>query len=268
MDWNKEIPGILTEVREKKPLVHHLTNWVTIYDCANVTRAIGALPVMAHAAEEVQEMASIAQALVLNIGTLTPKFIESMVLAGKKANELGVPVVLDAVGAGATKLRTDKAKELMEKAKFAVIKGNSSEIAVLAGIDAKTRGVEASKVEGDLKMVAKTLAKNSGATIVITGKEDIVSNGECTAIVKNGHELMGCFVGTGCMLASVLGAFCGAERNSFKAAAAAAVCYGIAGELAAKKADKPAAYKNEFFDEIFSLDADTVKKMAKISDVD
>ncbi len=267
MEWGKESGRILNEVREKKPLVHHLTNWVTIYDCANVTRAIGALPVMAHAREEVKEMASIAQALVFNIGTLTPAFVQSMLLAGEKANELGIPVILDAVGAGATTLRTKKAKELMESLQFAVIKGNASEAAVLAGLDAKTRGVEASRVEGNLEEVARILSKSSGTTVVITGKEDIVSGAEKTVLVKNGHELMGCFVGTGCMLASVLGAFCGAERDSLKAAVAGTSCFGIAGELAAKKASAPAAYKNEFFDALFRLDAGTVEKMAKVSEV-
>ncbi len=268
MDWKKEAGRILMHVGQKKPLVHHLTNWVTIYDCANITRIVGALPVMAHAKEEVQEMVSIAQALVLNIGTLTPAFVESMLLAGKKANELGIPIVLDAVGAGATRLRTEKAKELMHSLQLAVIKGNSSEIATLAGLNAETRGVEASKVEKDLKKVAKQLAKSSNATIVITGKEDIVSNGKNTVLVKNGHELMGCFVGTGCMLASVLGAFCGVEKNSFKAAVAATCCFGIAGELAAKKAVAPAAYKNEFFDAFFGLDANTVEKKARIVEVE
>ena len=141
-----EAEEILDKVRQEKPLVHHITNWVTIYDCANITRAIGALPVMAHAKEEVEQMASISGALVLNIGTLTVDLVEAMILAGKKANEKKIPVVLDAVGVGATKLRDDKALEIMEKIHVDIIKGNSSEIGRLAGAKSETKGVEAISV--------------------------------------------------------------------------------------------------------------------------
>lgn len=136
-----EAAEILRKLRDEKPLVHHITNWVTIYDCANIVRAIGALPVMAHAKEEAADMAKIANALVLNIGTLTTELIESMKLAGKAANEKGIPIVLDAVGVGATKLRDDKAFELLNDLKIDIIKGNSSEIAKFAGENVQTRGV-------------------------------------------------------------------------------------------------------------------------------
>src|SRR3989339_600773 len=141
-----ETAELLKKVKEQKPLIHHITNWVTIYDCANIVRAIGALPVMAHAKEEAADMAKIASALVLNIGTLTNELIESMKLAGKAANEKGAPIVLDAVGVGATKLRDDKALELLKDLKIDIIKGNASEIAKLAGEDVQTKGVESTKV--------------------------------------------------------------------------------------------------------------------------
>ena len=144
-----DVSALLIRIKQKKPLVHHITNWVTIYDCANITRTIGALPVMAHAVEESGDMVSIASALVLNIGTLTPKLIESMVCAGKVANQLEIPIVLDAVGAGATKLRTDSAHRLMSEVKIDIIKGNSAEIGTLAGVDAEVKGVEAMGVKGD-----------------------------------------------------------------------------------------------------------------------
>src|SRR3989338_7247812 len=159
-----ESAELLKKVREEKPLVHHITNWVTIYDCANVVRAFGALPVMAHAKEEAADMAKIANALVLNIGTLTIELIESMKIAGKAANEKGIPIVLDAVGVGATKLRDDKALELLNELRIDIIKGNSSEIARLAGMQVQTKGVEATKVEANLVELARKLANEKKAT--------------------------------------------------------------------------------------------------------
>ena len=260
-----EISGILARVRERKPLVHHITNWVTIYECAAITRAVGALPVMAHAEEESAEMAGISGALVLNIGTLTPQIVSSMVSAGRMANAKGVPVILDGVGVGATKLRTEKAKEIMGKVKLAVIKGNRSEIGTLAGAKAETKGVEAVSVEGDLDAIAKKLAKASGAAVAITGKRDIVAgpSGE-VYYIDNGHEMMGRVVGTGCMAASMIGAFCAVEKDPAKAAAAALSCFGVAGELAAKKARAPMAYKAALIDAVYALAEGDVRKMARV----
>src|SRR3989344_980905 len=181
-----DVGVILDKVKEQKPLVHHITNWVTIYDCANIVRAIGALPVMSHAKEEAADMAKIASALVLNIGTLTIELIESMKIAGKAANEKGIPIILDAVGVGATKLRDDKALELLNELKIDIIKGNSSEIAKLSGENVQTKGVESTKVEADLVQVAKKLANERKATVVITGKEDIITDGKESYICKNG----------------------------------------------------------------------------------
>ena len=259
-----EIANILSQIREQKPLVHHITNWVTIYDCANIVRAIGALPVMAHAKEEVEQMAGIANALVLNIGTLTPKLVESMILAGKKANEKNIPVVLDAVGAGATDLRTNKAKEILENVKVNIIKGNASEIATLAGVKAETKGVEAVKVEANLIDIAKRLSKEKNAVVVITGKEDIIANKDDVFLVKNGHEMMGKFVGTGCMAASIIASFAAVEKDYGKASAAALSVFGIAGELASRRHTGPGTYKEYLYDEIFNLDEETVDDMQKI----
>ena len=149
-----EVKETFEKVRNTKPLVHHITNWVTIYDCANMTRAFGALPVMAHAKEESGDMAAIASSLVLNIGTLTPELIDSMIIAGKSANKKGIPVVLDAVGVGATKLRDNEALRLLKEIRIDIIKGNSSEIAKLAGMNVTTRGVESTKVDANLVDVA------------------------------------------------------------------------------------------------------------------
>jgi hydroxyethylthiazole kinase len=255
---------IFERVKKEKPLVHHITNWVTIYDCANMVRAFGALPVMAHAKEESGDMASIASALVLNIGTLTPELVDSMILAGKSANKKGIPVVLDAVGVGATKLRDDKAFLLLNEIKIGIIKGNSSEIAKLAGENVTTKGVEATKVESNLIEVAKKLAKERKATVVITGKEDIISNGNQTYLVKNGHAMMGSIVGTGCMAASVIAAFAAVEKDYAFAAAAGLSCYEIAGELAAKSSKGPGSFKENFYDEAYNLTKEKIDKMGKI----
>jgi len=258
---------IFEKVRKDKPLVHHLTNWVTIYDCANMTRAFGALPVMAHAKEESGDMAAIASALVLNIGTLTPELIESMIVAAKSANRKGIPVVLDAVGVGATKLRDESAAKLLETVRIDIIKGNSSEIAKLAGLNVTTRGVEATSVDSDLRVISKKLAKERNATVVITGKEDIVTDGKKTYIIRNGHELMGKVVGTGCMAASVIGAFAAVEKDYAKASAAALSVYGIAGELAAKGARGPGSFKENLYDEVYNLNKEKIEELSKIEEL-
>jgi hydroxyethylthiazole kinase len=261
------IEGLLDKVRNQKPLVHHITNIVTVNDCANVTLALGALPVMAHALEEVEDMVKAASGLVLNIGTLTPKQVESMIKAGKKANEFGIPVVLDPVGAGATPLRTESAKRILGEVKVSVVKGNSAEIGVLAGAGGEIRGVEAVGSSENLLAAAKDMAKNLGATVVISGATDVVTDGERVAFVDNGHPWMGTITGTGCMLASVIGSFCGVERDGFKASVAALVAFGLAGELAANRPEVrgPASFKVCFFDELYSLAEEKIRRGMKYS---
>lgn len=260
-----EVYELLEKIRANKPLIHHITNWVTIYDCANITRAIGALPVMAHAIEESADMVAIASALVLNIGTLTPELIESMISAGKAANQKNIPIVLDVVGAGATKLRTDSAHRILNELKVDVIKGNSGEIATIAGAEAEVKGVESIRVEGDPVEIAKALANSKSSTVVITGKQDVISNGKETYLVNNGHEMMGRIVGTGCMATSVIGSYVAVERNYAFGATSALVCFGVAGELAAKseKSKGPGTYKEVFYDEIFNLSREKIKELEK-----
>jgi len=222
---------------------------------------------MSHAREEVEQMASIADALVLNIGTLTVNLVKSMILAGTAANKKGIPVVLDAVGAGATDFRTKKTKEILKQVKISILKGNSSEIGTMAGVEAETRGVEAISVKGNLIEITKNLAAAENLTVVITGKEDIISDGMDTFICKNGHNMLGKFVGTGCMTSSLIGVFCAVDKDYAYASAAALSCFGIAGELAAKNSRGPAAFKNNLFDEIFNLDPESVDKMQKIEKI-
>ena len=255
---------LLNRVRQQKPVVHHLTNWVTIYDCAQVVKILGASPVMAHAREEAAEMAQIASALVLNIGTLTVDFVEAMKLAAQSANKKGIPVVLDVCGAGATALRDRKCLELINEVRVEVIKGNASEVARVSGEIVKTRGVDATEVGGDLVLLAERLADQRKVTVVITGKVDIATDGQTTYLVKNGHPLMTHVVGTGCMATSVIGAFAAVESDLTLAAACALACYEIAAELAAEKASGPASFKERLFDCLYNLDRDTVDRMQRI----
>jgi hydroxyethylthiazole kinase len=255
---------LLDRVRQQKPVVHHLTNWVTIYDCAQVVKTLGASPVMAHAREEAAEMAKIASALVLNIGTLTVDLVEAMKLAARSANQKGIPVVLDVCGAGATTLRDQKCLELLNEVKVDVIKGNASEVARVSGESVKTRGVDATEVGGDLVLLAQKLADQRKATVVITGKVDIATNGKETYLVKNGHPMMTQVVGTGCMATSVIGAFAAVEPDLSLAAACALACYEIAAELAAEKASGPASFKERLFDCLYTLDRETVDRMQRI----
>jgi hydroxyethylthiazole kinase len=255
---------LLEQVRQQQPVVHHLTNWVTIYDCAQALKSLGASPVMAHAREEVAEMVQIASALVLNIGTLTSEMVEAMKLAAQAANRKGIPVILDVCGAGATALRDRKCLELLNQARVDVIKGNASEVARVSGESVRTKGVDATEVAGDLAVLAENLARQRKATVVITGKEDIVTNGKQTYLVGNGHEMMMHVVGTGCMAASVIGAFAAVERDLALAAACALVCYGIAGEIAAGKSAGPASFKEALLDCLYHLDRATVDKLQRL----
>jgi hydroxyethylthiazole kinase len=241
--------------------VHHLTNWVTIYDCAQIVKTLGASPVMAHAPEEVADMTRIASALVLNLGTLTVDFVEAMKLAAASANQKGIPVILDVCGVGATAFRDRKALELLDQVKINVIKGNASEIARLSGADIHTKGVDATEVCADLEVLAQALAVRRRATVVITGKVDLVADARGLFRVKNGHELMTRVVGTGCMATSVIGAFAAVEPDLRKAAACALACYEIAAELAAETARGPASFKEALFDRLYQLDQATVERM-------
>lgn len=257
-------PEILEKVRLQKPLVHHLTNWVTIYDCANIVKVFGASPVMAHAQEEVEDMASIASSLVLNIGTLTTDFVRAMMQAATAANRKGIPVVLDVCGAGATSFRDAKCFEILDRATVNIIKGNASEIARIAGAGIKTKGVDATATGLNLASLARELARERGCTVVVTGREDIVTDGDRLILISNGHPLMAEIVGTGCMAASVIGTFAAVEEDHVAASAAGLACYEIAAEIAAKLARGPGSFKEMLFDAVYSLDADTIRRMQRI----
>lgn len=226
-------------VRAKKPLVHQITNYVTVNDCANITLASGASPVMADEIQEVDEIVGISSALVLNIGTLNERTIESMVAAGKAARRKGIPVILDPVGAGASRLRTETALRLMEEVKPTVVRGNISEIKTLFGEGGNTRGVDAGVEDalgGDVvetaKRIAAAFARSTGTIVAITGAIDVVSDGDRTFLIRNGHPMMANVTGTGCMCSALIGSFCGAMEDRTVATAAAISAMGLAGEWA------------------------------------
>ena len=231
---------ILENVTAKTPLVHSITNYVTVNDCANIILACGGSPIMADDIKEVEEITSICNSLVINIGTLNERTIASMIKAGKKANELGHPVILDPVGAGASRLRTETVFELLKEVKFSVIRGNISEIKTVyqgsgttKGVDADVNDVVTDNNVDEAAAFAKALSQKTGAVIAITGAIDIVADGKKAYIIRNGHPLMSKITGTGCMLTTVIGSFCGANQDNIPDAAAAAVCaMGLCGELA------------------------------------
>jgi hydroxyethylthiazole kinase len=258
-------PGqTLRELRAHRPLIHQITNYVVMNETANATLALGALPVMAHAPQEVEEMAAGAGALVLNIGTLDEHWVDAMLLAGKAANG---PIVLDPVGAGATRYRTETAKRLLDELDIAVVRGNAAEIATLAGRDAEIRGVESIGVNDSAQELAKEAALALEAVAAVTGPTDYVSDGARVIAVANGHELMGTVSGTGCMATAVTGSFLAAKPDApLEAAAEALVAFGVAGEDAARDAKGPGTFHAGLYDALYNLDPDTLDDRARIDE--
>lgn len=255
---------LFSTARSQTPLVHHITNYVTVNDCANITLCAGGAPVMAHAPEEVEEMIRYAGALVLNIGTLDAAQIESMLLVGKAASSRDIPIILDPVGAGATKFRTDTARRLMSELPIAVLKGNAGEIGVLAGVDAQVRGVDSAGISGDPVAITREFAERTGMTVVMSGPADIISDGNQVLIIENGHPLMGAISGTGCMAASVTAVCAAVSRDRMTASGAALAAFGIAGERAAKSAKGPGSFKVALFDSLASLTPEDIARDARI----
>jgi hydroxyethylthiazole kinase len=258
-------PGrTLRELRARKPLVHQITNYVVMNETANATLALGALPVMAHAPQEVEEMAAAAGALVLNIGTLSGHWVEAMLLAGKAA---AGPIVLDPVGAGATQYRTDTAKRLLDELDIAVVRGNAAEIATLAGRDAEIRGVESIGADDSAEELAKVAATALGCIAAVTGPTDYVSDGKRVIVVSNGHELLATVSGTGCMATAITGSFLAAKPDAaLEAAAEALVAFGVAGEDAARTAKGPGTFHAALYDALYSLDPETLDDRARVDE--
>jgi hydroxyethylthiazole kinase len=254
----------LRRVREKKPLIHNITNYVVMNYTANALLACGASPVMAHAAEEVEEMVSFAGALVLNIGTLTPQWVEAMLRAGKRANAVNVPIILDPVGSGATRLRTESAKRLTRELSMAVVRGNASEVLSLAKKEARTKGVDSVHSVDEAEGAALALAIDLKTTLAITGKVDLITDGKRIIRVHNGHEMMSRVTGTGCTATVMIGAFLAVAPDPLEAATTALAYFGLAGEKAASQAKAPGSYQIALLDALFSIAKEELREGARI----
>lgn len=250
--------ALLARVRERRPLIHHITNAVTMNDVAAVTLALGASPVMASAPEEVEEMVAAAGALALNIGTPTVQSVEAMLLAGRRANAAAIPVVLDPVGVGATAFRTSQAMRLLADLRIACVRGNAGEIAALAGRAGGVRGVDATGRIEDVDRLARELAGRARAVIAATGPVDILTDGERLVRVENGHPLLAQITGSGCMATAAVAAFLAVEPDHLSAAASGLACFEIAAERAAEHAAGPGSFRVALLDALAALDGPTV----------
>ena len=265
--------NMFANVRNNCPLIHNITNYVTVNDCANVLLACGGSPIMSDDKEEVAEITTICSGLNINIGTLNQRTIASMLIAGKKANELNHPVVLDPVGAGASKLRTETAMQLLEEVKFAVIRGNISEIKTLALGSGTTKGVDADVADRvteenleEMVAFAKAFAEKTGAVIAITGAIDIVADDKTAYCIRNGHPMMSAVTGTGCQLSAMTAAFVTANPDQpLEASAAAVAAMGYAGEVAhgrLTEMDGNATYRDYIIDAIYNMTPEMLEKGA------
>jgi hydroxyethylthiazole kinase len=256
------------EIRHQAPLVHNITNYVAMNTTANALLALGASPVMAHAQEEVANMVGIAKALVINIGTLSEKWIESMQKAMLQAKSCGVPIVLDPVGAGATAYRTETARQLLSVAPVAIIRGNASEIMAIVQTDPGleiglvSKGVDSISDSESAVDAARELNRVLGAVVCITGETDFIVSNDIIAKVKNGHTMMPRVTGLGCTASALCGAFLGINISAFAAAVNAMVVMGIAGELAAEQAKGPGSLQLHFIDTLYTLtESDIIKRI-------
>lgn len=262
----KNIVSVLNTVRKESPLVHNITNVVVTNFVANGLLALGASPVMAYAKEEVADMVKIAGALVLNIGTLNETEVEAMIIAGKAANENNVPVILDPVGAGATPYRTITARKILEEVKVSILRGNAAEISNVIGEKWLIKGVDAGEGNQDIVSLAIKTAEKFKTTVVITGKDDVISDGINTYIVHNGHPILTKVTGTGCLLSSVLGAFAAVEKNLVMAAVSALTFYGITAEKAVENLKEvlPGSFQIEFLNQLAKVTENEILEKANI----
>lgn len=262
----KEYSKLLSLVHEKNPLICQITNSVTIESCANITICIGASPVMSNSSEDAADMVKMSDALLLNIGTIDEKQTEIMLAAGNEAAKQNIPIILDPVGAGATKYRTQTAERFMNELPIAVLKGNAGEIGTLAGESAEVKGVDSISLKRCPADTAKDFAKSCGSVIIISGAEDIISDGLHTYGVLNGDKIMGKISGTGCMAGSVCSAFAAVSDNLTKGCVSAMTYLGIAGEAAAQNSNGPGTFRAAFFDAVYNLSQEQFIKSAKIKE--
>lgn len=253
MELGNKTAEILAAVRDRSPMVHHITNKVVMNFTANVTLCMGAAPVMAPCIEESPEMVKFARALLLNIGTLDLPLVESMMAAGRAANEAGIPVIFDPVGAGATALRTRAAEMICRHLKLDIVRGNAGEILSLAGQGGKVRGVDSMDSLGDRIDIISSLAADREWTVALTGAEDVVTDGSRTAVLTNGDPIMGRVTGTGCAATTAVACCAAAWNDPFEASVAGISVMGISGELAASTCSGPGTFVPHFLDALANL---------------
>lgn len=261
--------GHLETVRAQCPLVHSITNFVVMNNTANALLAVGASPIMAHAPEEMNEMVGIVGALVLNIGTLSKPWVESMIMAGRDANERPIPVVLDPVGAGASTLRTQAALDIMNECKPTIVRGNAFEVltvasaigaankqrvaSALAAEGCASRGVDSAHSGEGVADIAQDLARQANCTVIISGPVDTIASATSVAEITGGHELMPKVTGMGCTATALCGAFAAVVDDPFEAGVAAIAVMSAAGHVAAAKSDGPGTLQLHFYDALFNL---------------
>jgi len=261
-----EIYKSIEAIRKQAPVVHNITNYVVMNSTANALLAIGASPVMAHAQEEVEEMVNIAQALVINIGTLSEHWIFSMFKAVHQARKKGIPVILDPVGAGATAYRTSTARELINSEQPTIIRGNASEIMALYDDRSKTKGVDSATASDAAIVTAQKLAQTHKCVVCISGATDYIIDREKILKIKNGHPLMTKVTGLGCTASALCGAFAAVEKMPFAATAEAMAVMGIAGEIAAGQSAGPSSLQMHFLDILYRLTEDDIARRLKIEE--
>lgn len=255
----------LKKIRENSPLVHNITNYVVMNNTANALLSIGASPVMAHAKEEVEDMVSIASSLVINMGTLSSKWVESMLIAGDKANSMGKPIVFDPVGVGASAYRTETAINIIDKCSPSVIRGNASEIIALnSQAKTKTKGVDSTDSSDSALESAKSLALNTSSVVVISGETDYITDGKKVVAIENGSSMMPKVTGMGCTSTAIVGAFLGVSTNILEAASSAMAVIGISGEIASEISKGPGSLQMNFLDTIYNLEGSDIEKRLKI----
>ena len=264
MDWVSHIIDLLGRVRERRPLIQNITNFVVMNTTANALLAIGASPVMSHAPQELEDMLGLADALVINIGTLDKFWIESMYKAAELATDMGKPIVLDPVGSGATRLRTEVSLNLLRRYNISVVRGNFSEMASLLGSSVRTRGVDTSTYSREhAKKISVEVAREFGLVAAVTGPTDYISDGDIVLWTSNGHPMLGRVTGTGCIATALIGAFI-AVSDPLDAGLSALTIFGIAAEKAFEEAMGPGTFHVKLYDWLYRIDGDLIRERAEV----
>ena len=265
------IDDAVKKLREKRPLVHCITNYVTANDCANIILALGGIPTMAQCITEVQEISSKADSLVINIGTLSDGIVDSMILAGKTANKNNVPIIFDPVGAAASNSRKESAFKILKEVRVSVIKGNMAEMKVLLGMNGSSKGVDSIEevTSEDAKEIVKKVALKMDTIAAITGEKDYISDGSKVFVIENGVESMTRVTGTGCMTTSLIGAYLGVIKDSFLSSILGIMTMGIAGEKAyenLKEGEGSGSFRVKLIDAVDNMTGEELMKRGKINE--